>query len=75
MKSSAHTSIVGIKWDKEHQTRHGLHLNKKGKKTSDEQARHGYKELVHEDTKDPNSNFMVRRTGGEVSEGYIQGRR
>jgi hypothetical protein len=25
------TSVVGIKWDKENHTKHGLHLNKKGK--------------------------------------------
>jgi hypothetical protein len=31
MKSFEHTSIVGIRWGKEHHTRHGLHLNKKGK--------------------------------------------
>jgi hypothetical protein len=31
VKIFEHTSIVGIKWGKEHHTRHGLHLNKKGK--------------------------------------------
>jgi hypothetical protein len=28
MKCFEHTSVVEIKWDKEHHTRHGLHLNK-----------------------------------------------
>jgi hypothetical protein len=28
MKSSDHTSVVDIKLDREHHTRHGLHLNK-----------------------------------------------
>jgi hypothetical protein len=31
MKGFNHTSVVEIKWDREHHTRHGLHLNKKGK--------------------------------------------
>jgi RNase H-fold protein (predicted Holliday junction resolvase) len=30
-KGFEHISVVGIKWDKEHHTKHGLHLNKKGK--------------------------------------------
>jgi hypothetical protein len=30
-KAFSHTSVVEIKWDREHHTRHSLHLNKKGR--------------------------------------------
>jgi hypothetical protein len=31
MKGFNHISVVEMKWDREHHTRQGLHLNKKGK--------------------------------------------
>jgi RNase H-fold protein (predicted Holliday junction resolvase) len=67
IKCFEHTSVVEIKWDKEHHTRHGLHLNKKGKKLLTNRLVTNIKDLFLKIQRTP-----ILMTWSEGQEGKLQ---